>query len=288
VSGSPTEILSNRGVSVRPRQAHPATKIQDRQQFPTKASRSARLLLAALSLGVGIYAAMLLLATSGQPNVMPIAIVLAFAGGLLSTWSPCGYSSLSLLRPHGHYSMRSVAYWIPTLATHALGYALGAIVLGGGLGLLAWLLSLNSLGGWPMAFVGLIAVGYGLHCLKLLRMPYPQRRIQVSHGARNYHAMWKISLIYGLQLGLNFVTYVRTPILYIVVALALISGSPSEALWLIAVLNFGRWVPLLVNAFPVQDHKVQGWLASNAQRAVLADGLLLTATGSAFLVLGLA
>ncbi|HEX2237941.1 MAG TPA: cytochrome c biogenesis protein CcdA, partial [Gammaproteobacteria bacterium] len=242
-------------MSVRPRQVVPTTKIQDRQQFPTTASRSARLLLAALSLGVGIYAAMLLLATSGQPNVMPIAIVLAFAGGLLSTWSPCGYSSLSLLRPRGQYSARTVVRWLPTLLTHALGYALGAVILGGGLGLLAWLLPLNSLGGWPLALVGLLAVAYGLHRFELLRMPYPQRRVQVSHGARNYHAMWKISLIYGLQLGLNFVTYVRTPILYIVVALALVSGSAGEALWLTAVLNFGRWVPLLVNAFPVQDHK---------------------------------
>jgi hypothetical protein len=281
-----TKFVSNGGVSVRLRQAIPATKIQDRQQFPTKASRGARLLLAALSLGVGIYAAKLLLTTSGHANALPVATVLAFAGGLLSTWSPCGYSSLSLLRPRGHYSARTLAHWLPTLLTHALGYALGAVVLGGGLGLLAWLLPLNGLGGWPLALVGLLAVAYGLHCLGLLRMPYPQRRVQVSHGARNHYAMWKIGLIYGLQLGLNFVTYVRTPILYVVVGLALVSGSPSQALWLIAVLNLGRWAPLLVNALPVQDHNVQGWLASNAQHAVLTDGLLLAAAGAAFIVLG--
>jgi MFS family permease len=268
--------------------ATPATKIQDRQHFPTKASRRGRLLLAAFSLGAGIYATSLLLATGGHANALTVATILAFAGGLLSTWSPCGYSSLSLLRPHGHYSVRSVANWIPTLVTHALGYALGALILGGGLGLLAWLLPLEGLGGWPLAFIGLIAVGYGLHCLELLRMPYPQRRVQVSHGARNHYAMWKIGLIYGLQLGLNFVTYVRTPILYVVVSLALVSGSPGEAVWLIAALNLGRWAPILVNALPVPDQSVQGWLASNVQNAVVADGLLLTMAGAAFIVFGMA
>lgn len=261
--------------------------VQDRGRFPTKRSRGTRLLLAALGLGVGIYAAVLLLAMGGRTPALTVATVLAFAGGLLSTWSPCGYSSLGLLRPHGRYGLRAVAHWLPTLAAHALGYAIGAIVLGGGLGLLVWLLPLSSLQTWPLVFVGLLAVSYGLHCLGLLRMPYPQRRVQVSHGARNRHAMWKTGLIYGIQLGLNFVTYVRTPILYIIVGLALASGSAGRALWLIAVLNLGRWAPLLINALPVQGQNVQGWLATNAQNAKLTDGLLLASAGAALVVLGM-
>jgi Cytochrome C biogenesis protein transmembrane region len=281
-----TELVRTENVGSSQRGGAAAAEIQDCQHFPTKVSRGTRLFLAMLGLAAGAYAADRLLATGG--HALSIATLLAFCGGLLSTWSPCGYSSLSLLRPHGHYSVRSVAYWIPTLVTHALGYALGALVLGGGLGLFAWLLPLDGLGGWPLAFVGLLAVGYGLHCLELLRMPYPQRPAQVSHRARNRYAMWKIGLIYGLQLGLNFVTYVRTPILYVVVALALLSGSPSQALWLIAALNVGRWAPLLINALPIQDHKVQQWLASNEQTAVTADGLLLAGVGAAFVLLGLA
>jgi cytochrome c biogenesis DsbD-like protein len=264
-----------------------ATEIRDCRDFPTKATRRARLLLAALGLMTGAYTAHVLLVTGGHSKALLVACGLAFAGGLLSTWSPCGYSSLSLLRPRGRYSIRSVALWVPTLVTHALGYALGTIILGSGLGLLAGFLRLDGLTGWPMAFVGLIAIGYGLHCLELLRMPYPQRRVQVSHGARNQYAMWKIGLIYGLQLGLNFVTYVRTPILYVVVGLALVSGSLGNALWLIGALNLGRWAPLLVNALPVPDDRVQGWLASNEQRAAATDGLLLATAGTAFLVLGL-
>lgn len=283
-----TELVRTENAGPPYHHATAATEIQDRRHFPAKAGRGARLLLAVFGLMAGAYAANRLLATGGQGNVLPVATALAFAGGLLSTWSPCGYSSLSLLRPHGHYSGQSVARWIPTLITHALGYALGVLVLGGGLGLLAWLLPLDGLGGWPLTFVGLLAVGYGLHCLELLRMPYPQRRVQVSHGARNHYAMWRIGMIYGLQLGLNFVTYVRTPIIYVVVSLAVVSGSPYQALWLIAALNLGRWAPLLINALPIPDHKVQGWLASNEQTATTADGLLLTTAGAAFVVLAVA
>ncbi len=264
-----------------------ATQIQDRRHFPNRVSHGARILVAALGVVASAYATNRLLTTSPDTNALSIATFLAFAGGLLSTWSPCGYSSLSLLRPHGHYSIQSVAHWIPTLGTHALGYALATIIFGSGLGLIAAFVPVAGTAGWPLAVVGLIAVGYGLHCLNLIRMPYPQRRIQVSHGARNHYPMWMISLIYGLQLGLNFVTYVRTPILYIVVGLALISGSLGGALWLIGALNLGRWMPLLVNALPIRDQSVQAWLASNEQNARLADGLLLTAAGAAFIVFGL-
>ena len=263
-----------------------ATTLEDRGVSGSRRSGGIRVLLALVSIGVGVYGAYLLRELGVQAPALKIAVILAFAGGLLSTWSPCGYSSLSLLRPQGSYGARAVAGWVPTLTTHALGYAIGALVLGGGLGLLAWLLPISSLGGWPLAIIGLLAVAYGCHALELVRMPYFQRRAQVSHGARNRHPMWLTGLIYGIQLGLNFVTYVRTPIIYIVVALAVASGSLATAILLIAVLNFGRWAPLLINALPVRDQDVQAWLATNAQNAKLTDGLLLAAAGAAFVVMG--
>src|SRR5699024_5214353 len=144
------------------RQVAADTVTEDRRQYPGVLNRGARLFLAALSLAAGTYGAIALLAQGSPPNVVLIASLLTFAGGLLSTSSPCGYSSLSLLRPQGHYGVQSVARWSLTLFTHALGYALGVAVLGGGLGLLAWLLPFDGLGGWPLALVGLAAVGYGL------------------------------------------------------------------------------------------------------------------------------
>lgn len=262
--------------------------VSDQSQFPGIAGRIIRGLIAALALAGGTYGAFLITAMGAQSWLMPLAMVLAFAGGLLSTWSPCGYSSLSLLRPWGGHGNKEVVNWLPTFFAHGLGYAISGSVLVGLLGLAGTMLFTAGFSGWPLLMIGLLAVGYGLHCLGLIPMPYPQRKAQVPHKARNDMPMWRVGLLYGLILGSNFMTYVRTPIIYVVVGLAVISGSWLSAALLIAALNLGRWLPLLVNAAPVPDATVQRWLAANEERAVLFDGALLTVAGAAFVVLGLA
>lgn len=263
--------------------------VTDQSQFPGISGRMVRGSIAAMALAVGIYGAFLMISTGTAGGLlMPLAMILAFAGGLLSTWSPCGYSSLSLLRPWSGHDDKRVAGWLPTFFAHGLGYAISGAVLAGLLGLAGTLLFTAGFGGLPLLVIGLLAAGYGLHCLGLIPMPYPQRKAQVPHKARNDMPMWRVGLLYGLILGSNFMTYVRTPIIYVVVGLAVISGSWLSAALLIAALNLGRWLPLLVNAAPVPDASVQRWLAANEERAVLFDGALLTVAGAAFVVLGLA
>jgi hypothetical protein len=236
----------------------------------------------------GVVAHLALLAGAGVGVVTVGVAVLAFAGGLLSTWSPCGYSSLSTLRPAGAYSARSVILWTPALVMHAVGYGIGALLLGGALGLAAVALPFEGYAGWPVVVLGVAAVGYGLDQLRLFVMPYPQRKAQVPHDARARYPMWVIGLLYGFSLGLNFLTYVRTPILYIVVGAALIGGSLIHALLLFGALNLGRFVPVMVNALPVHDRTVQGWLASKEHHAVTVDGVLLAFAGAALITFGLA
>lgn len=260
----------------------------DQNQFPGLAGRLIRMSLVVLGVSTGIYAGFLMSATGSQAMLMPFMLVLAFAGGLLSTWSPCGYSSLSLLRPWGEHGNKQVIGWLPTFFAHGLGYVISGAILVGLLGLAGTMLFASGLGGWPLLMIGLLAVSYGMHCLGLMPMPYPQRKAQVPHKARNDMPMWRVGLLYGVILGSNFMTYVRTPIIYIVVGLAVISGSWISAALLIAALNLGRWLPLIVNAAPVPDATVQSWLANNEERAVLFDGTLLTIAGAAFIVLGLA
>lgn len=260
--------------------------MRDRKEFPSRRTATERVLLLFVSLGVGAYAAWLMVDHAALPFLSLCAV--AFAGGLLSTWSPCGYSSLSLLRPAGHYSARAVLAWTPTLLAHGLGYLVAALLLGGVLGLVAWMLPTDGLKGWSLLMLGILAVGYGMHQLRLLSMPYPQRRAQVPHDARNRFAVWKIGLLYGFSLGLNFLTYVRTPILYVIVLAALLSGSVNHAIALLLALNLGRFAPLLVNALPVHDWAVQRWLASHAERAISADAIILCSGGAALVTWGLA
>lgn len=212
-------------------------------------------------------------------------IVLALVGGFLSTWSPCGYSSLSLLRPAGKYSLASVMRWSPTFMTHALGYALGALMLGGMLGLIGWALFSKLPFSYMAGGMALLALGYGAHQLGFMKMPYPQRRAQVPHDARFRFRSSTIGLLYGYALGMNYLTYVQTPILYIVTGVALLSGNVITAIAVIAIFNIGRCLPVAVNFLPISNQSVQAWLARWQERAVEIDGFLLLSIGSAALML---
>lgn len=227
---------------------------------------------------------------NGRPPPIPLLLCLvAFAGGLLSTWSPCGYSSLSLLRPAGTYSTSTVVWWIPAFLAHGAGYLAGGLALAAVLASFAWLMPAGGLAsGWVVATLGAIGLAYGLHQTGIVRVPYPQRRAQVPHRARMELPIWQTGLLYGWLLGLNFVTYVRTPVLYLVVAAAVLSGDPAIAVLLVLSLNLGRFLPLLVNAFPVADWTVQRWMANHDQHAVGADAAILLFTGGLFMVSSLA
>lgn len=251
-------------------------------------SRNKHLLLAFLSTSAGLCAGFLLASRTEVGMAILVLCTIAFLGGLLSTWSPCGYSSLSLLRPDQPYGPASVARWIPTLCAHGMGYLSAGLILAIPLGLAAWLLPTAGLSGWTLAVLGSIGLAYGLRQLGLVRMPYPQRRAQVPHLARLRMPMWRTGLLYGWQLGLNFVTYVRTPIIYLIVMAALLSGSVMTAILLILSLNLGRFLPLLINALPVQDWTVQRWLAVHEAHAIQTDASVLLFGGILLLILGLA
>lgn len=260
--------------------------VPDCTLFPASFSRPRRLAILIASALAGA-AGGLGLASPGPAAVQGLLGAAAVAGGLLSTWSPCGYSSISLLRPNGRTTLRSVAGWLPTFAMHGAGYALGALILGTALGAAGALLGFAGLG--TLALVVLAAVGliYGAHQLDFLRVPYPQRRAQVPHDARQRFPKWVIGGLYGLSLGLDYLTYVQTPLLYLVTLAALFTGNVPEAIALIALFNLGRFLPVAVNALPIPDHAIQAWLARNQERAAMTDGAILVALGAALAALAL-
>lgn len=261
------------------REALPAERIPDSMtiadSFAPASHYSAGFSYLALGLaatgGVGASA----LFPLGADSVIVLLCGLAFAGGLLSTWSPCGYSSLSLLRIDPPQDLPSVMRWMPTMSTHALGYISGGLLLAFALAGISWLLPVP--GFTPLALAGLAvaALLYGLHQLNIIRMPYPQLRLQVSHGARMDLPKWATGFLYGSHLGLNFATYVRTPILYVVVLACVLSGSLLTSIVVVLSLNLGRFLPLFVNLLPVPDWSIQRWMAEHDRVAVAADGSIL-------------
>lgn len=260
--------------------------VPDAIVFSEQRSTLARFVMMVLALTVGVVGGSMLNSQMAMTEALTgMFVVLALIGGFLSTWSPCGYSSLSLLRPAGRYSFKSVTKWTPTFMTHALGYAIGALVLGGMLGLAGWLLFTKLPFNYMVAGMSVLAIGYGAHQFGFLRMPYPQRRAQVPHDARFRFRSWVIGLLYGFALGMNYLTYVQTPILYIVTGVALFSGNVKTAIAVIAIFNIGRCLPVAVNFFPVANQTAQAWLARWQEVAVEVDGFLLLSVGSAALTL---
>ena len=159
--------------------------VPDAISFAEPRSGAVRFVTMVSALAAGVIGANVLQSQiTAASAITSMFIVLALVGGFLSTWSPCGYSSLSLLRPAGRYSFGSVMRWTPTFLTHALGYALGALVLGGALGLAGWLLFDKLPFNYMVAGLSVLGIGYGLHQLGFMKMPYPQRRAQVPHDAR--------------------------------------------------------------------------------------------------------
>lgn len=245
-------------------------------------SVSRRILTICGAVALGIATARLVPVTEG--GLIPLFCILAFLGGLLSTWSPCGYSSLSLLRIDPPHNWSAVARWLPTMMWHALGYAAGGAILALMFALLNGLLPINGFSSFSVATLATVALLYGLHQLKILVMPYPQLRLQVSHGARINLPKWTTGFLYGCHLGLNFATYVRTPILYVLALACVLSGNMLATVAIIVSLNLGRFLPLLVNLLPVPDWAVQRWLAANDRAAIATDGSILVFFGVLLMV----
>lgn len=264
----------------------PVESVADCAAYARPQSRATRALILAVAAGAGVAGAAISIGYLPRASTIAgLLLGLAFLGGLLSTWSPCGYSSLCLLRPAGRYSARSVLRYVPTFTVHGLGYALGAVLLGGALGFAGYLLSLERLMAGGTVVLAVLAVLYGIHQLGFLKMPYPQRRAQVPHDARQRFPMWVVGLIYGFALGLDYLTYVQTPILYVVTGAALLSGEIGVAIGLVALFNLGRFLPMLVTLLPIPDRAVQSWLAHRQEKAAAFDGFLLVFAGSAVLTL---
>lgn len=260
--------------------------VPDAIDFSKSSSTKTRFTTMVLAVLTGVIGGSVLSGQGAGAGAMQwMFIVLALAGGVLSTWSPCGYSSLSLLRPAGKYSFGSVMRWTPTFITHALGYAFGALMLGGILGLLGWALFSSLPFAYMAGGMAVLALGYGAHQFGFMKMPYPQRRAQVPHDARFRFRSSTIGLLYGYALGMNYLTYVQTPILYIVTGVALLSGNVLTAIAVIALFNIGRCLPVAVNFLPISNQSVQAWLARWQERAVEIDGFLLLSVGSAALML---
>ena len=183
-------------------------------------------------------------------EVVVAGLVLAVAAGLRGTWSPCGLSMLSSITP---FSERARGYrYGTTCAWFVAGSTVGGAVLGGvaalgalavsplvGGGLAPWLLAV----GVVVALV-CAASDAGIGPVRLPTLPR-----QVDEAWLGTYRRWIYAAGFGVQIGAGFTTYVMTAANYLVVALAVLAGSPGWALATGLVFGVTRGLVVTVGAW---------------------------------------
>jgi hypothetical protein len=174
--------------------------------------------------------------------------------------------------------------WSVAVALHALGAVVSAGAFGAALG------TVGSLLGAPWGTAGGLLVGglallYAARELFNLPIPIPDRRRQVPEWWRTAFSARTAAFLYGLGLGIGFLTYLRFGTLVVVSAVAVGSGDPVAGAVVLAPFGVARGLSVAVVWAGVSTDRVQrvtGRLES------LAEGSLLTiANVAVLLILGL-
>lgn len=138
---------------------------------------------------------------------------------------------------------RNTSYF-RAVAFHTFGAALSAAALGTALG------ALGSASGAPWGDVGLrlvtgIALLYSLRELAGVNIPLMDLDRQVPMWWRSFFGHDVAAFLYGLGLGVGFVTYLSFGTLIAVAVAAFVSGSPGTGLLLVLPFGISRGLSVL-------------------------------------------
>ena len=200
--------------------------------------------------------------------------VVAGAAAVRSTWSPCGLSMLSTITPLAEAGRRH--RYGATAAWFIAGAVLGGATLGLGAALLA--LGIGALDLSPEAAVG---VGAGLTAVTLasdlsvggFRLPSHTR--QVNEAWLDEFRSWVYGGGFGWQIGVGLATYVTTAAVYLMIALAALTGAPLVAFAIVTGFGLVRGLAVLLGARLTSPERLMALhrrleeLLPTAQRAVV-------------------
>ena len=172
--------------------------------------------------------------------------IAAFVAGLAGAWSPCGFSMVDTLAPHGYAQrMRTTA---SACATFAAGALVGGAATFAGLALLG---DAFGAGGGAAVAVAAALLLAGAAGDAAGRRIVPQVRRQVPESWRRVLPVALAAALYGVLLGLGFTTFVLSFAVYALAAACLALGEPQVGLAVGLAFAAGRIVPVVVLA-PLQ------------------------------------
>lgn len=188
---------------------------------------------------------------------------------------------------------RNRRYWA-ALAIHVCAATLGGALFGAVLGLAGGLV------GAPFGAPGLIAVAvvaalYAAREAFGLPVPLPDLDRQVPDWWRTFYSPNVAAGLYGLGLGIGFLTFLTYGTYAAVAVGAFVSGSPLGAAVLLGSFGLARSAAVAIGAFPRRAHEPESWPAEVVERlsesrprrtaALLNAGVLLTILTAALIQL---
>ena len=181
------------------------------------------------------------------------AVLLAagLVAGVTGAWSPCGFSMVDTLAPHGYAGRLRTT--LVACATFAAGALAGGVATFGGLALLGE--ALGAGGAAALAVAAAVALAAAAGEARGARI-VPQVRRQVPESWRRVLPLPLAAGLYGVLLGLGFTTFILSFAVWALAGVSVALGDPALGLLVGLGFGVGRTLPVVVLA-PLARHRAR-------------------------------
>ena len=172
-----------------------------------------------------------------------VLILAAAAAGVTGAWSPCGFSMVETLAPHGYAGRLRTT--LAACLTFSLGALAGGAATFGALALLGQALGAGGAAalaaGAALALAAAVGEARGARIL-------PQVRRQVPEPWRRRMPVPLAAGLYGVLLGLGFTTFILTFAVWALAGVSVAIGDPALGLAIGLAFGAGRLLPVIALA----------------------------------------
>lgn len=188
--------------------------------------------------------------------LVALAAGCALVAATRSTWSPCGLSMLSTITPMGERARRYT--YGGTAAWFIVGAVVGGATLGVGAAVLAAAVAAIDL---PVTTAAAIAAVLALVAAasdaQVGGFALPGHRRQVNEVWLDRYRSWVYGAGFGWQIGVGLATFIVTAAVYLMIALAALTGEPLVALAVCTGFGFLRGLAVLLSRKATTPERLQ-------------------------------